>query len=130
MISIRSTAAPTRFEAIEMLGSTARFEQHRTGFPVPASMLALPVAKRTGTPSPSAVEVRGEGNGVAYREASDKQPCAMCTSSCGKAMTTPASLSAHQIASLSSDRSRPATQGASIHTRTRKITDESPKSSN
>ena len=38
-------ATPERIAAIEMLGSTARFEQNGTGFLVPASLLALPVAK-------------------------------------------------------------------------------------
>lgn len=37
-------ATPERIAAIEMLGSTARFEQNGTGFLVPASLLALPVA--------------------------------------------------------------------------------------
>ncbi|MFC1560433.1 helix-turn-helix transcriptional regulator [Pseudomonadota bacterium] len=40
-------ATPDRIAAIEMLGSTARFRQNRTGFLIPASLLALPVAKNT-----------------------------------------------------------------------------------
>jgi len=38
-------ATPERIAAIEMLGSTARFQQNGTGFLVPASLLALPVTK-------------------------------------------------------------------------------------
>jgi hypothetical protein len=44
-ILISSKAMPHRFEAIEMLGSTARLQQKYTGFLVPASMLVLPVSK-------------------------------------------------------------------------------------
>jgi AraC-like DNA-binding protein len=44
-ILINAKATPERFEAIEVLGSTARFEKNGTGFLVPASMLALPVTK-------------------------------------------------------------------------------------
>lgn len=40
-------ATPDRIAAIEMLGSTARFEQNGTGFLIPASLLALPVGKNT-----------------------------------------------------------------------------------
>jgi hypothetical protein len=46
-ILIRSKATQERCEAIEMTGSTARLEQTSTGFMVPASMLALPVAKNS-----------------------------------------------------------------------------------
>ena len=35
---------PHRFEAIEMLGSTARLQQKHTGFLVPASMLVQPIS--------------------------------------------------------------------------------------
>ena len=42
-----SKAAPGRGEVIEMLGSTARLEQTCTGFMVPVSMLAQPVAKKS-----------------------------------------------------------------------------------
>jgi len=44
-ILLGAKATPERFTAIEMLGSTARFQQKNTGFLVPASMLALPVSK-------------------------------------------------------------------------------------
>jgi len=44
-ILMRSKATPGHGEVIEMTGSTARFEQTRTGFMVPASMLAQPVAE-------------------------------------------------------------------------------------
>jgi AraC-like DNA-binding protein len=43
LISARATQG--RFEAIEMLGSTARLQQNCSGFIVPASILALPVTK-------------------------------------------------------------------------------------
>jgi len=46
-ILINANATQERFEAIEMLGSTARFQQTATGFLVPASMLALPVRKNS-----------------------------------------------------------------------------------
>lgn len=45
-ISVRSTAAATRAEAIETLGASPRFGHDRTGFRIPASMLALPLRKR------------------------------------------------------------------------------------
>jgi len=44
-ILLGAKATQVRFAAIEMLGSTARFQQNRTGFLVPASMLALPLTK-------------------------------------------------------------------------------------
>jgi AraC-like DNA-binding protein len=44
-ILLGAKATQKRFTAIEMLGSTARFQQKDTGFLVPASMLALPVTK-------------------------------------------------------------------------------------
>jgi AraC-like DNA-binding protein len=44
-ISLAVEERRERFEAIEMLGSTARFQKNSTGFLVPASMLALPVTK-------------------------------------------------------------------------------------
>jgi AraC-like DNA-binding protein len=46
-ILVSSKASLTRFEAIEILGSTARLEQNRTGFVVPASILALPVGRNS-----------------------------------------------------------------------------------
>ena len=46
-ILISSKATQERFEAIEMLGSTARFQKSGTGFVVPASMLALPITKNS-----------------------------------------------------------------------------------
>jgi AraC-like DNA-binding protein len=46
-ILIASKATPERFEAIQMLGSTARLEQNCTGFLVPVTMLAQPVRKNT-----------------------------------------------------------------------------------
>jgi AraC-like DNA-binding protein len=42
----RSKAIRGHFEAIEVLGSTARFQQVDTGFFIPKSMLALPITKR------------------------------------------------------------------------------------
>jgi len=47
-ISLNATATRERFEAIEVLGSTARFREKETGFLVPASRLALPVPKHPG----------------------------------------------------------------------------------
>jgi AraC-like DNA-binding protein len=44
-VSLAAEERRERFEAIEMLGSTARFQKNSTGFLVPASMLALPVTK-------------------------------------------------------------------------------------
>lgn len=44
-ILLSAKATQEHFEAIETLGSTARFQQKDTGFLVPASMLALPVAR-------------------------------------------------------------------------------------
>ena len=47
-ILMRSKATPGHCEVIEMTGSTARLEQTCTGFMVPVSMLAQPVAKIAG----------------------------------------------------------------------------------
>jgi AraC-like DNA-binding protein len=47
-IFLDTSATQGRFDAIEILGSTARFQQNDTGFLVPASMLALPVTKNPG----------------------------------------------------------------------------------
>jgi AraC-like DNA-binding protein len=44
---MRSKVTKRHCETIEILGSIARFQQNCTGFLVPASMLALPVAKNT-----------------------------------------------------------------------------------
>jgi AraC-like DNA-binding protein len=46
-ILIGSKATLARYEAIEILGATARLEQNRTGFVVPASILALPVGRNS-----------------------------------------------------------------------------------
>ena len=44
-ISVTSTQSPSRSKALETLGATPRFAQPNTGFVVPASMLALPIAR-------------------------------------------------------------------------------------
>jgi AraC-like DNA-binding protein len=46
-IFMRAKATQEHCEVIQMIGSTARLEQTCTGFMVPASMLALPVAKNS-----------------------------------------------------------------------------------
>lgn len=46
-ILVDSKASPQRYDAIEKLGSVARFGEHYTGFIVPAAMLALPPAKNS-----------------------------------------------------------------------------------
>lgn len=46
-ILIGSKATRERYESIEMLESTVRFEQNDTGFLIPESMLALPVTNNT-----------------------------------------------------------------------------------
>lgn len=55
-IWLDTQATPERFEVIESLGSTARFGQPSTGFLVPASMLALPVAKSPAVQNEQGVE--------------------------------------------------------------------------
>ena len=47
-ILLSTKAMQHRFEAIEKLGSTGRLEQDKTGFFIPASMLALPVSIKPG----------------------------------------------------------------------------------
>ena len=44
-IYLASKATPGHYEAIEMLGSTAHFHPNRSGFMIPAPMLALPIIK-------------------------------------------------------------------------------------
>lgn len=51
-----------------------------------------------------------------------------CTSSCGKAITIPASFRPHQIAWFRSDSIRRAAQGFFVHTEISKFTDDAPKS--
>ena len=46
-ILIASQATRKRFEAIEILGSTARFQRNYSGFMIPASMLAQPIKKNS-----------------------------------------------------------------------------------
>lgn len=66
-IWIDGKAAPHKVEAIESLGSVAHFEKPNTGFLVPASMLALPIARSPVVKSPiakSSVEQKGpDANG-------------------------------------------------------------------
>jgi AraC-like DNA-binding protein len=47
-----ASATPDRLRAIESLATRPRFNQYRTGFPIPTSMLALPQERSSGVATP------------------------------------------------------------------------------